>query len=118
MYGVPTDLPIQRFVGDFLFSVSITAGGIHFQFNRAGTISVERRWELKDSSGQLVDRDTDNGSRDAYRVHVILNEHVARYRIEAPSSFTLAFESGHELTIYDDSTRYESFHIYPDEIHV
>ena len=118
MHGIPKDLPIERFVGDFLFSVAITAGGLHFHFNRAGTISVEGHWELKDSSGQLIDRNLDHGSRDAYRVHVVLNEDVVRSRLEAPCSLTLIFESGHELTIYDDLPARESFHIYPDEIHV
>ena len=116
MYGVPATLPLERFVGDHLFSVGINAGGIHFRFGKSGTICVDGRWELKDATGQMVDARCDNSKRDAYRVHMILNENVVDFAIDPPRSCSLIFSNGHRLTIFDDTPQYESFAIYPDNI--
>ena len=116
MYGVPPDLPIQRFVGDFLSQVCIGMDGVHFAFGSAGTISVGGCWELCDRSGRLVDAAQVHVDREAYRVHVIFNEEVTGYSIDPPHSFSLTFASGHRLTIYDDTPQYESFSIEPDGI--
>jgi hypothetical protein len=116
MYGVPSTLPLERFVGDYLFSVNINAGGIHFCFGNSGTICVEGRWELTNPNDQIVDERCDNSRRDAYRVHVLLNEYVIDFAIDAPKSCSLVFSNGHRLTIFDDTSQYESFAIYPDNI--
>ncbi len=116
MYGVPADLPLQRFVGDFLCQVCVGMDGIHFRFGQSGTISVQGRWELTDSDGKVIDRACDHSERDAYRVHVIFNEDVAEYSIDPPKSFSLTFASGHRLSVYDDTPQYESFQIWPDDI--
>jgi hypothetical protein len=58
------------------------------------------------------------GDRDAYRVHVLLNQAVTSVAVDPPDSITLTFESGATLTIWDDSPQYESFHIEPGGIHI
>lgn len=118
MYGVPEDLPLRRFVGDFLTQVSLGMDGVHFHFGSSGTISVEGRWDLQDAAGRVVDQSMEHADRDAYRLHVIFNADVTAYRIDPPRSFALTFGTGHVLTIYDDTPQYESFHIEPDGIHV
>jgi hypothetical protein len=118
MYGVPADLPIQRFVGDWLFQVCICTNSVNFTFGSAGTICVYGSWELHDSSGKLIDCTQDHSTRDCYRVHVILNAEVVDFSIDPPRSFSLVFSTGHRLTIYDDSPGYESFAIQPDDIYV
>ncbi len=118
MYGVPKDLPLKRFVGDSLTQVSLGMDGVHFHFGKSGTISVEGKWELQDSSGRVVDRAMEHADRDAYRLHMIFNAEVVGFSIDPPRSFSLTFATGHILTIYDDTPQYESFHIEPDGIHV
>jgi len=118
MYGVPKDLPIQRFVGDALFQVRIGTDGVHFVFGHAGTIAVGGHWELVDASGAVVDRYCEHGKRESYRLHVILNADVSGANLDPPRSFSLTFATGHRLTVYDDSPNYESFSIYPDDSHV
>ena len=118
MYGVPKDLPLQRFVGDALFQVCIGMDGVHFVFGRAGTISVAGRWELIDSSGAVVDHQCEHARRESYRLHVILNADVTAYHLDPPRSFSVTFGTGHQLVVYDDLPNYESFAIYPDDIHV
>ena len=118
MYGVPENLPLQRFVGDALFQISIGVDGVHFHFGKSGTISVFGHWDLHDGKGVLIDWAQENEERQHYRVHVILNADIATYAIDTPRSFSLTFTSGHRLTIYDDTPQYESFAIQPDEIYV
>jgi hypothetical protein len=118
MYGVPADLPVQRFVGDFLSQVGIAVDGVHFTFGHSGTISVGGRWELVDGDGKLIDCACHHDKRDAYRVHAIFNQDVAESSIDPPHSFSLTFSSGHRLTAYDDSPQYESFSIQPGDIFI
>ncbi|MFL5329312.1 MAG: hypothetical protein ACJ8C4_10390 [Gemmataceae bacterium] len=116
MYGVPADLPIQRFVGDHLAQVRIGMDGIHFAFGNTGSISAYGTWELRDRSGNLIDCYQDQLERESYRVHVIFNETVTVVSIDPPQSFSFDFASGHRLTVFDDGPEYESIMIMPDEI--
>jgi hypothetical protein len=121
MYGVPIDLPLQRFVGDSICQIAFGSNDIQFHFNKAGSINVDfGRWQIHDSSGTIIDESLDDdappSAREQYRVHVILNSDVTKFQIDAPHSFSLLFSSGHRLTIYDDSPQYESFSIQPDGI--
>ena len=118
MYGDPADLPITRFVGDALFQICIGMDGVHFVFGRAGTISAHGTWELRDAAGLLVDEALEHSDREHYRIHVILNADVASYSLDPPHSFSLTFSTGHVLSIFDDTPRYESFAIQPDGIYI
>jgi hypothetical protein len=120
MYGVPEQLNLSSFKGATLIQLRIGECIIHFQFDPdTNIISVEGKWELKDATGTVVDESTDtNAERDAYRLHVILGKTVESYAIDPPKSFSLRFETGHVLTVFDDSDQYESFSIQPGNIFV
>ena len=112
MHGVPKDLQLERLVGqEFNF---IGLGRFQIQFHVSGVVAihVEGRWELRDTSGVLVDSEQEHPDREAYRVHRIIDVPIVRFTIDAPRSFTLFFESGHGLTIYDESEQYESFSVH------
>jgi hypothetical protein len=117
MHGVPADLPIQRFVGDYLSQIRIGMDGIQFHFGRSGTIAVEGRWELFDGIGKMIDSACEHSQRDAYRVHALFNQDVTDSCVDPPRSFTMTFASGHRLTIFD-GPQYESFSIHPGNIFV
>ncbi len=119
MYGVPNDLPLQRFVGDSICQIAIGLHSIYFHFNMAGSINVDGgRWQILDATGAIVDESIEGppSSRQQYRVHVIFDSEVTKFDIDAPHSVTLSFANGHRLTIYDDSEQYESFSIQPEGI--
>jgi hypothetical protein len=119
MYGVPDNLPLQRFVGKYLEAIQLGKFQIQFHFAEAGSISIQGKWELHDLSGALIDGSQDPSSREFYRVHMLLNETVTDQRIDPPDSFMLTFSSGHRLTVYDDTPgQYESFSISPDGIYI
>ena len=91
----------------------------HFNFHPDSTISVEGHWELRDPAGALIDQAIDpTAEREAYRVHLVLGKMVESYYIDAPRSFSLRFDSGHVLTIFDNSTQSESFSIQPGNIFI
>jgi hypothetical protein len=119
VYGVPSDLNLQNFVGSTLTQVAIGEFELQFHFQPEGHIQpglhigVGGRWELRDQSGHLVDEAQPTRDRDVYRVHQLLGRRVTGWEIDAPTSMTLAFDSGYRLQIFDSSREYESFTITP-----
>ncbi len=118
MHGVPVDLPISRFVSCTLDQVCIGEHQLQFHFSGegglgGGSISVEGGWEMRDSGDTVVDSSLEHSERADYRIHVIISLTASRFTIDAPHSFTLFFDSGHRLTVYDDSDRYETFSVIP-----
>ncbi|WP_435018134.1 hypothetical protein TA3x_000079 [Tundrisphaera sp. TA3] len=118
MHGVPPDLPLDRFLGEACTLIEIGRFEIVFVFPDAGTIRVHRGWELCDGSDRMIDRMQEHDERDGYRVHRLIGLPVRRYDIDPPASFTLHFEGGFSLTIFDDDDCYESFSIEPDGIYI
>ena len=118
MYGVPADLPLDRFVGVALNQVALGRFQIQFHFGEAGYFLVEGNWELRNVHGDLIDRHRDDAERETYRIHKIIGQEVVSYDIVVPLSFTLHFKNDFALTIYDASTEFESFSMYPDHIYV
>jgi hypothetical protein len=118
MHGVPADLPLQPFVGDECSQICIGRFQLQFHFGRAGRISVEGKWELRDAAGTIIDHSLRQGSaeepatRETYRIQKIIDVSVSRFSIDAPTSFTLYFANGCSLTLYDDpSQSYESIDV-------
>jgi hypothetical protein len=112
MYGVPTDLPLQTFVGDECCQIAVGRFQLQFRFSAAGSISVEGKWALRDSAGVIIDESQEPAIRESYRIHKIIDIPVSHYTINAPMSFTLYFAGGYSLTIYDDPSQpYESFEV-------
>jgi hypothetical protein len=108
MYGVPVDLPIDRFVGDSLTQVRIGIDGVHFAFSQTGIISVFGLWQLHDADGAIIDQSQEHSDRQYYRIYILLNADITNYSIDPPRSFALRFSTGHQLIIYDDTPQYES----------
>lgn len=114
MYGVPTDLPIQPFVGQDLNQICLTRFQIQLHFSGAGSIGVEGGWEIRDGTGNLLDSAEPHESRESYRIHRLIDVPVAGFSIDPPRSFTLSFANGLALTVFDDSEQYESFSVTVD----
>src|SRR5262245_25718646 len=114
MYGVPSDLPLKAFVGGEFNQIALGRFQTQFHSSGTGTISVEGRWELRGSGGDIIDAWTEPEQREADRLHSIIDVPVIRYAIDSPWSFTNACENGHRLTVFDDTPQYEAFAIHLD----
>ncbi len=79
---------------------------------------VESDWELRDGTGEILDRDQEHSERDSYCIHRLLGQRVNAFSLDPPRSFTLIFGTGAVLTIFDDLPNYESFSIQPGDIYV
>ncbi len=112
MYGVPTDLPLARFVGKEMNCIGLGRFQVQFHWSGTGSINVEGRWELCDAAGVRIDKDEDPAERESLRIHRIIDLKVVAFEIEAPRSFTLRFEHGYRLTVFDDTPKYESFSLH------
>ena len=115
MYGVSEDLPFASFVGEECNAIGL--GRFQLQFHFSGgrkSISVESRWELRDAKGEIADHDIPHSERVEFRIHPIIDQIVRGFVVNAPLSFTLQFENGYALTIYDDDKQYECFSIHAD----
>ena len=96
MHGVPQNLDLSPFIGATLIQLCLGEFQIQFRFHpECCGISVE-----------------------GYRLHVILGKTVEGYAVNPPRSFSLRFETGHLLTVFDGSEQYESFSISPGGIYV
>jgi Family of unknown function (DUF6188) len=119
MFGVPQNLDLSRFQGAELIQVSIGCNELQLHFEPQSRITIERHWELRDHAGTVIDQAQDgNLSRESYKIHRILGQVVVEHAVTAPESFTLTFDNGMSITVFDDSDRYESFNIQPGDIHV
>lgn len=114
MYGVPADLPLQPFVGLEFNQVALGRYQTQFHCAGAGSIFVEGRWELRTAAGEIVDAKVDHHKRDVYRLHTIIDVSVAAFEIDPPRSFTIVFQNGHRLSVFDDDPQHEAFSIHVD----
>ena len=128
MHGVPADLDLQRFVGTTLDSLTLCQYQASLGFEAYDSnptnprvtvvVSVQGSWELRDSSGQLSARGEPDAGGAAHVLHHLLGCTVVATGIDPPSWFSLHFDNGQDLRIFDDSEQYESFSIQPGDIHV
>ena len=112
MYGVPADLNLSRLVGQEFNYIGLGRFQLQFHISSLMHICVEGRWELKDIEGNIVDRNCEHIDRGSYRLHRIIDVPIANVLIRPPESFSIHFESGHVLTVWDDTPQYESFSIH------
>lgn len=84
----------------------------------SGTIGVEGEWELLAADGSPIDRQQEPDARYGYRIHHLLLHDVTGFHVSAPDWFSLTFDNGMVLKIYDASSDYESFSIQPGNIYV
>ncbi len=115
MYGVPDNLDLRPFQGDYLTQLRIGPWDLQLVFGAGGNISVWGHWELRDTTGGLLDQRQEPASRECYRLHVILMANVSGTRVDPPRSFTLLFDNGMSFTVFDDE-HYEACSIHPGGI--
>ena len=117
MNGVPHDVPLQNMVGSELTHIGLALHQIQFHFDdgthldkNGSWLSITGGWRLEDSSGKVVDEQIDPPSeRKSYQIHRLLMRTVTATSVDAPKSFSLTFENGDVLTVFDDSPHYECF---------
>ena len=116
MYGVPADLDLAFLHGAELIQICIGLHQVQFHFHPIGSISVEGDWELQDAADVRIDGFHGGAERPPYQLHRLLGRRVNASEVSAPSWFSLRFDSGDLLRVFDDNPEYESFQIDPGGI--
>ncbi len=116
MYGVPADLDLTFLHGAELIQVRLGLYQVQFQFHPIGSISVEGERELRDAADVRIDGFHGGAERPPYQLHRLLGRRVSATEVSAPSWFSLRFESGDLLRVFDDNHEQESFQIEPGGI--
>jgi len=114
MYGVPANLPVHRLIGNSFNFIGLGRFQIQLHASDLVAIYIEGKWELQDSEGTVVDSQNSYTERGATHLPTIIDVPVTACTIDAPRSFTLSFQSGHALIIYDDGPQFESFSVHFD----
>jgi hypothetical protein len=118
MHGVPEQLDLTSFIGTTLDHIGLGKHQIQFVFSgdprteKDRVITAEGYWEMRDDQSLMIDNATEYDDRDVYRIHRLLSRKVSQTKVNPPESFTLVFDNGWTLTFVDDSSQYESCHIY------
>ena len=50
----------------------------------------------------------------AHRIHMIIDVPITAFEVDPPRSFTIVFQDGQRLSVFDDNPRYEAFSIHLD----
>jgi hypothetical protein len=116
VYGVPADLDLTFLHGAELAQVCLGLNQVQLHFHPLGDISIEGHWDLVDEKGCLIDQCTWGRDRKPYQLHRLLGRQIVSTKVAAPSSFTLQFDGGLALRVFDDSPQYESFSIQPGDV--
>jgi hypothetical protein len=114
MHGVPDTLPLKPFVGLEFNQIALGRYQTQFHCAGAGSIHVEGRWELRSVDGTLVDASTEHEKREAYRLHTVLDVPISGFQLDPPRSFTIVFENGYRLCVFDEDPQHEAFSIHLD----
>jgi hypothetical protein len=114
MFGVPANLDLSQLIGDYLTAIQLGQFDLQFKFGSGISICVQGDWQLRKASSELIDQAVDPpASREFYRVHRLLDKTVTNFTVDPPRSFTLYFDDGFSLTVFDSSQQFESFQIWP-----
>ncbi|MBE9155626.1 hypothetical protein IQ265_02055 [Nodosilinea sp. LEGE 06152] len=105
---------MNLFIGREFNQICLGRFQIQFHASGVGSIFVEGRWKLFDDKGIVIDEEQDHTEREAFRLHQIIDVPILRTSVEPPQAFSLFFENGCCLTIFDDTPHYESFSIHID----
>ncbi len=117
MNGIPDKLDLSNMVGCRLDTVAMQEHQVTFQFDGGSSIVVEGAMDvtLKDN---IVARWKQEAGWSSIDFQKCVGTTVARIVIPSKKELDLYLSGGWVLRFYDDSPQYESFHIYPQDIHI
>ena len=115
MYNFDPNLNLSHLVGKSLIQIGIGENEIVFSFENDQTIVVSGKWELMQDQ-TLIDQSCEDLERKSYVIHGLLGKEIISYKIISNTQLNIELNDSYQLTIYDDSTEYESCFISPNII--
>ncbi len=116
MFGVPSNLDLKHLIGVECTQICLGLHQVQVHFTKAVSLSIEGRWELRDSNGEILDQGKNLKQQECMLLHVIVGRTVVDTRIAAAKSITIVFDNRLVLEVFDSSHEFESFQIQPSDI--
>ncbi|HYA88468.1 MAG TPA: hypothetical protein VEI57_15550 [Nitrospirota bacterium] len=117
MNSIPDKLDLSNMVGSRLDTVSIQEYQTAFQFNGGSSIVVEGAMDVI-LNGNIVARWRQEEGWTSIDFQKCVGTTVEQFAIPSKKELDLYLSGGWVLRFFDSSPQYESFHIYPQDIHV
>jgi hypothetical protein len=117
MYGIPENLDLTNLVGDRLDSITIEEYQVVFHFDRGMSFVIEGQMDVT-MNGNPVARWEQKTGWSSIAFQKCVGATVESFTIPSKHELNILLSGDWMLRIYDNSPQYESFHIYPQEIHV
>lgn len=117
MYGIPENLDLTTLVGDRLDSITIEEYQIAFQFDRGTSLVVEGGMVVS-IKGNAAARWKQKEGWSSIDFQKCVGATVESFAVVSKSELDLYLTGDVVLRFFDDSPQYESFHIYPQDIHI
>jgi hypothetical protein len=117
MNGIPDNLDLSNMIGSRLDAVALQEYQIVFQFDGGSSIVAEGTMDVT-LTGDIVAQWKQKEGWSSVAFQRCVGTTVERIAIPSKKELDLYLSDGWVLRFYDDSTQYESFHIYPQDIHV
>jgi hypothetical protein len=118
VYGVPAALDLAFLRGAELIQVCLGAYQLQFHFHPVGDISIQSGWELLDAGGTRIDGAPIRTDGAPYRLHELLSRTVVAFEVRAPEWFSITFDCGSTLRVFDDDSNFECFSLQPGNVFV
>jgi hypothetical protein len=117
MNGIPKNLDLANLVGDRLDSITIQEHQVVFDFDRGMSFVIEGQMDVTKNGSPVAHWEQETGwsSIDFQKV---VGTTVESLTIPSRDELNILLSGNWMLQIYDNSPHYESFHIYPMDIHV
>ena len=117
MYGIPSDLNLDRLIGQRINYVNVMENMTVIVFSDKSSIAIDSKIYINDKKGILSQWIQQTGW-DNEKYKKIIGMYVKAYKIRSREELIINLEGDLRITIFDDSNQYESFHIYPEGIHI
>ena len=117
MNGIPENLDLPNLVGDRLDSITIQEHQVVLDFDRGMSFVIEGLMDVT-RNGSPVARWEQEAGWSSIAFQKVVGATVKSFAIPSRDELSILFSGNWLLRIYDNSPQYESFHIYPKDIHV
>jgi len=117
MYGFPENIDLSGIVGDRIDSIGIQEFQVTFYFERGISFVVEAKMEVASKGTSVAQWEQETGWS-AIDFQKCVGKTVESFVVASNTKLIIRFSDDWSLIFYDNSSEYESFHIYPQGIHI
>jgi hypothetical protein len=117
MYGIPADLNLSKLIGIQIKGINVVEFMTVIQFEDGTTICIEGEAKITKNDVVITQWKQESGWN-TNQYALMIGKLVSSYEVITPRELVINLMEGLQIHIFDNSNEYESFHIYPEGIHI